>query len=103
MRELKNIAERLIIMIPQPRLDIYDLPESILQRTLPLRLEHEEVISLQDARERVEKEFILHKLMEYKGNVSRAAQALRIERSNLYRKMKQLGIPYSGRENGEAE
>jgi two-component system nitrogen regulation response regulator NtrX len=103
VRELKNIAERLIIMIPQPRLDIYDLPESILQRTLPLRLEHEEVISLQDARERVEKEFILHKLMEYKGNVSRAAQALRIERSNLYRKMKQLGIPYSGRENGEAE
>lgn len=103
VRELKNIAERLIIMIPRPRLDIYDLPESILQRTLPLRLEHEEAISLQDARERVEKEFILHKLMEYKGNVSRAAQALRIERSNLYRKMKQLGIPYSGRENGETE
>jgi two-component system nitrogen regulation response regulator NtrX len=103
VRELKNIAERLIIMIPQPRLDIYDLPESILQRTLPLRLEHEEAISLQDARERVEKEFILHKLMECKGNVSRAAQALQIERSNLYRKMKQLGIPYSGRENGEAE
>jgi two-component system nitrogen regulation response regulator NtrX len=103
VRELKNIAERLIIMTPQPRLDIYDLPESILQRTLPLRLEHEEAISLQDARERVEKEFILHKLMECKGNVSRAAQALQIERSNLYRKMKQLGIPYSGRENGEAE
>ena len=68
-----------------------------------MQLEHEQAISLQDAREKVEREFILQKLMECKGNVSRAAQALRIERSNLYRKMRQLGIPYSGRENGEAE
>jgi DNA-binding NtrC family response regulator len=34
--------------------------------------------------------------------VSKAAQALQIERSNLYRKMKQLGIPYSGKENGDS-
>ena len=59
--------------------------------------------SLQNARERFEKEFILRKLADFKGNVSRAAQALQIERSNLYRKMKQLGIPYSGRENGETD
>jgi DNA-binding phage protein len=48
-------------------------------------------------------EAVLLKLVDHKGNVSRAAQALRIERSNLYRKMRQLGIPYSGRENGEGE
>jgi len=95
--------ERLIIMTPQLRIDIYDLPEPILNRTLGAPAEHEEEASLQIAREKFEREFILQKLLEHKGNVARAAQALQIERSNLYRKMKQLGIPYSGRENGETD
>ncbi len=103
VRELRNISERIIIMTPQPRIDIYDLPESILHKTLETQLDQNEATSLQDVREKVEKEFILQKLMEFRGNVTRAAQALHIERSNLYRKMRQLGIPYSGRENGEAE
>jgi len=103
VRELRNIMERIIIMTHQSRIDIYDLPEPILNRTLLTQMEQEEESSLQGARERFEKEFILQKLVEHKGNVSRAAQALRIERSNLYRKIKQLGIPYSGRENGEGE
>ncbi len=103
VRELRNIMERIIIMTPQPRIDIYDLPESILNRTLLAQLEQGEESSLQGARERFEREFILQKLVEHKGSVSRAAQALQIERSNLYRKIRQLGIPYSGRENGEAE
>jgi two-component system nitrogen regulation response regulator NtrX len=103
VRELRNIMERIIIMTPQPRIDIYDLPEPILNRTLPVQPEGEQDASLQEARDRFEREFILQRLMEHKGNVARAAQALRIERSNLYRKIRQLGIPYSGRENGEAE
>jgi two-component system nitrogen regulation response regulator NtrX len=103
VRELRNIMERIIIMTHQSRIDIYDLPEPILNRTILAPMDHEEEPSLQGAKERFEKEFILQKLVEYKGSVSRAAQALRIERSNLYRKIKQLGIPYSGRENGEIE
>ena len=103
VRELRNIMERIVIMTHQSRIDIYDLPESILNRTLLTQSGQEEESSLQGARERFEREYILQKLMEYKGNVSRAAQALQIERSNLYRKIRQLGIPYSGRENGETE
>jgi two-component system nitrogen regulation response regulator NtrX len=103
VRELRNIMERIIIMMHQSRIDIYDLPEPIVHRTISVQPEQATESSLQGARERFEREFILQKLMEHKGNVSRAAQALQIERSNLYRKIKQLGIPYSGRENGEAE
>jgi two-component system nitrogen regulation response regulator NtrX len=103
VRELRNIMERIIIMTPQARIDIYDLPESILQRTILGQMAHEQADSLHGARERFEREFILQKLVEHKGSVSRAAQALNIERSNLYRKIRQLGIPYSGRENGESE
>jgi two-component system nitrogen regulation response regulator NtrX len=103
VRELRNIMERIVIMTHQSRIDIYNLPEPIVHRTLSTQPEQATESSLQGARERFERDFILQKLMEHKGNVSRAAQALRIERSNLYRKIKQLGIPYSGRENGEAE
>lgn len=98
VRELRNVMERIVIMTPQTKIDIYDLPESILNRTLLTQLEQTEESSLQEARERFEKDFILQKLMEFKGNVSRAAQALGIERSNLYRKIKQLGVQYSGRD-----
>ncbi len=103
VRELRNIMERFIIMTPQQRLDIFDLPEAILRRTILTVPEPDGTLSLQDAREKFERDFILQKLMEHKGNVSRAAQVLQIERSNLYRKMRQLGIPYSGRENGDAD
>ncbi len=103
VRELRNIMERIVIMTHQSRIDIYDLPESVLNRTLLTPQEQEGESSLQGARERFEREYILQRLVEYKGSVSRAAQALQIERSNLYRKIRQLGIPYSGRENGDSD
>jgi two-component system nitrogen regulation response regulator NtrX len=103
VRELRNIMERFIIMTPQQRLDVFDLPEAILRRTIPAVPEPSGGSSLQDAREKFERAFILQKLMEHKGNVSRTAQVLQMERSNLYRKMRQLDIPYSGRENGEPD
>jgi two-component system, NtrC family, nitrogen regulation response regulator NtrX len=96
VRELRNIMERIVIMTPQTKIDVYDLPETILNRTLPASLEPMEESSLHEARERFEKEFILQKLMDNKGNIHLTAKALGIERSNLYRKIKQLGIAFSG-------
>jgi two-component system nitrogen regulation response regulator NtrX len=43
-------------------------------------------------REAAERDYILRKLEETRGNVTRAAELLGLERSNLYRKMKALGI-----------
>jgi two-component system nitrogen regulation response regulator NtrX len=103
VRELRNIMERLIIMTPHRRLDVFDLPEAILRRTVLHPADEDDGTSLQSAREKFERAYILQKLAEFKGSVSRTAMELQIERSNLYRKMRQLGIPYSGRENGEAE
>jgi two-component system nitrogen regulation response regulator NtrX len=109
VRELRNMMERLVIMIPRNRIDVFDLPESLIHKTLVSASrsgadgEREEPASLQEARERFEREFILQKIGELKGNISRAAQALKIERSNLYRKMRQLGIPYSRKDNGDSD
>jgi len=105
VRELRNIMERLIIMSPRHRIDVFDLPQAILSRTVLADADREDGGSLQAARERFEREFIVQKLVEHKGNVSRAAQALDIERSHLYRRMKQLGIAHRGdaRDLGEGE
>ena len=48
--------------------------------------------SLHDVKEAAEREYILRKLEETGGNVTRASELLGLERSNLYRKMKALGI-----------
>ncbi|HSW37883.1 MAG TPA: sigma-54 dependent transcriptional regulator [Acidobacteriota bacterium] len=98
VRELRNIMERIVIMTHKARIDLFDLPEPILSRAVPSAQDPVEAPSLQGARERFEKEFITQKLIENKGNVSRTAQALRIERSNLYRKLRHLGISISGKE-----
>jgi two-component system nitrogen regulation response regulator NtrX len=93
VRELRNLIERIVIMNPQVRIDVRHLPlpparraPEIDRRILP------QFASLQEARAAYEREYILKKLEETGGNVTRAAEALGLERSNLYRKMKALGI-----------
>ena len=53
----------------------------------------EEFSTLHQAREAYERDYILKKLEDCRGNVSRAAEALGLERSHLYRKMRALGVP----------
>jgi len=51
-----------------------------------------QAMTLQAARSRFEREFILRTLAAQSGNVSRTADLLGVERSNFYRKMRALGI-----------
>ena len=95
VRELKNLVERIVIMNPQSRIDRKHLP-ALLFRKDHRRKGSAELTTLQQARAAYERDFILRKLEENQGNVSRAAQELGLERSHLYRKMKTLGIaPHS--------
>jgi len=91
VRELRNLMERIVIMNPQVRVDARHIPLNPARRAVFDRsLDH--FGSLQEVREAVEREYILKKLEEMKGNVTRAAEILGLERSHLYRKMKALGI-----------
>jgi two-component system nitrogen regulation response regulator NtrX len=54
-------------------------------------------MTLHDARDQFERDLILRTLAEQQGNMSRTADALGVERSNLYRKMKAFGIAPSRR------
>jgi two-component system nitrogen regulation response regulator NtrX len=62
----------------------------LVHRTASRR--NEEFSTLQQAREAYEREYILKKIDESHGNISRAAETLGLERSHLYRKMRTLGI-----------
>jgi two-component system nitrogen regulation response regulator NtrX len=90
VRELKNLIERIVILNPQVRVDARHIPLTPARRSSDGS--QSRFGSLQEVREAVEREYILKKLEEANGNVTRTAELLGLERSNLYRKMKTLGI-----------
>jgi two-component system nitrogen regulation response regulator NtrX len=91
VRELRNLMERIVIMNPQVRIDARHIPVNHGKRSTADR-PAERSGSLQEVRAAAEREYILKTLDETKGNVTRTAEVLGLERSNLYRKMKALGI-----------
>jgi DNA-binding NtrC family response regulator len=54
-------------------------------------------LPLRDAREQFEKQYFLHHIRREDGNMSRVADRVGLERTHLYRKLKQLGIRPSGK------
>lgn len=91
VRELRNLIERIVILNPQVRVDARHIPLTTSKRA-PSDKPTDRFGSLQEVREAAEREYILKKLEETNGNVTRTAELLGLERSNLYRKMKTLGI-----------
>jgi two-component system nitrogen regulation response regulator NtrX len=87
VRELKNTIERLVIMNPDETIDAKDI-----YPVKTLKSDYSTFSTLRDAREQFEKDFIIKKLQENRWNVSKTAEDLEIERSNLHRKIKSLGI-----------
>jgi DNA-binding NtrC family response regulator len=101
VRELRNVVERLVIMSDEVIRE-KDLPPYLggpramrSSQTGPqnaIDLGRYANKSLREFREEVESEFIRIRLAEYDWNISRTAQALGIERTNLHKKLRALGI-----------
>ena len=102
MRELHNVVERLMIMVPGDRISSRELsfldqgltPGSDVPAAAPRPAVAE---PLHEARDRFERDYIRRALSVQQGNISRTADLLGIERSNLYRKMRGFGITPSRR------
>jgi two-component system, NtrC family, nitrogen regulation response regulator NtrX len=90
VRELKNLIERLVIMCPTQQIEPHHLPPEVFRDAA--HSPHHPYATLQEARSAYEREFILRKLEENQWNMTRTAEAVGLERSHLYRKMKSLGI-----------
>src|SRR5499426_3775799 len=95
VRELRNLVERLMIMVPGERItarDVAFLDQGTVAGAEPSAPAPATMTPLHDARDRFERDYILRALAAQQGNISRTAEALGIERSNLYRKMRAFGI-----------
>jgi two-component system, NtrC family, nitrogen regulation response regulator NtrX len=103
VRELRNVIERLMIMVPGDRISSRDV--TFLDQGPPADgPASTQILSsapLHEARDQFERDYILRALAVQQGNISRTADVLGIERSNLYRKMRSFGIAPSRR--GEDE
>lgn len=97
VRELKNIVERLVIMTPGTVIDERQLPAAIRTRKplaspRPTHTIQGDFNTYKEAKEEFEREFLIQKLEENDWNISRTAEIIEVERSNLHRKIKSYGI-----------
>jgi two-component system, NtrC family, nitrogen regulation response regulator NtrX len=90
VRELRNTIERVVITIQKQKIAAADLPKTNQPEEPPASSFR--FPSFKDATDAYQREFILHKLTEADGNVSKAAELMGVDRSHLYRRMKNLGI-----------
>lgn len=95
IRELRNTVERLLIMSRKNTVTIDDLPGDLRHQ------EHQPIgfgqfHSLREAKDHFERQFIAYHLSLNANNITKTAESLKVERSNLHRKIKQLGINTGG-------
>jgi len=95
VRELRNLVERIsILSINEKSIDINQLVEDSLTQKKVSSNELSNVLSypLKEAREKFEKNYLSSQLKKHKGNISKTAEFVGMERSALHRKLKSLGI-----------
>ncbi len=104
VRELKNVVERMAILSGD-RITVDDLPPDGKLAQAAARQERVEApsaldeayeddrrLTLREYRDRAERRYIEATLDECEGNVSKAAALLGVERTNLHKKMRSLGV-----------
>jgi DNA-binding NtrC family response regulator len=108
VRELRNIVERLAILCDEERIEPHHLPSEIRQATprptagqLPLPHTWEEFKRLKQqvrdtAVQQLERRFLIEALDRCQGNVSRAAEEVGIQRTNLHALMRKYGLTSEG-------
>src|SRR5687768_10947706 len=90
VRELRNLMERVAILVPADSVGSAELMNVLHMASGPD--EAAGALPLREARSRFERQYIVTRLHANRGNLGETARELGIERTNLYRKMKQLGI-----------
>jgi Nif-specific regulatory protein len=97
VRELRNLMERLAYLSPGDRIEAEDLA-FILSPAVANSAAIDAGMTLNDATQQFQEKYIKQSIERARGNVSQAAKNLGVHRSNLYRKMRQLGMEAEGDE-----
>ncbi len=92
VRELRNVVERLVIMSPGTRIDLQELQAL----TTIKKGEFEDILNtsttFQEFKDRAEASYIRHQLELHNWHITKTAEALDIQRSHLYNKIKKYGL-----------
>ena len=97
VRQLKNLVERILILSPNDTrrpVSVDELPQDrqALSGKGPSASSELVGLSLRDAREQFEREYLTLQITRFDGNISRTAEFIGMERSALHRKLKALGV-----------
>ena len=95
VRELRNLVERIsILSINEKSININQLVQDSLSQKNTSESTNDNVLSypLKEAREKFEKNYLASQLKKHKGNISKTAEFIGMERSALHRKLKTLGV-----------
>ncbi len=95
VRELKNFTERMLILYAGGEVDVSHLPEEYKKYESPNSTQpHKKFFDMdfKSARCEFEKQYLISKLKEAKGNISRLSELIGLERSYLHKKLKSYGI-----------
>ncbi|MEX0647662.1 MAG: sigma-54 dependent transcriptional regulator [Balneolaceae bacterium] len=95
IRELQNVIERLALLSPNDEITEKDVTGLVIQRKKPKKQLNElidETESFHEYKEEAERLFLLKKLEKHDWNVSATAEAINIQRSHIYNKMKKYDI-----------
>ena len=94
VRELRNLIERIAILQPENKEKISNIvKESLKNDDFSEKINENSLsVPLKEAREKFEKEYLTIQLKKFKGNISKTANFVGMERSALHRKLKGLGI-----------
>ena len=94
VRELRNLIERIAILQPETKEKVSNIvKESLKTENFTNRFKENDLsVPLKEAREKFEREYLSIQLKKFKGNISKTANFVGMERSALHRKLKVLGI-----------
>lgn len=99
VRQLRNLVERIMILSPadtERPVSVEELPKEGGEASDPANALMESAdlvgLSLRDAREQFEREYLALQITRFNGNISRTAEFIGMERSALHRKLKALGV-----------
>ena len=97
VRELRNLVERISILSLNEKVNNVNqlVQDALSQKNVSKNIDsYENVLTypLKEAREKFEKNYLTSQLKKHKGNISKTAEFIGMERSALHRKLKTLGI-----------
>ena len=100
VRELRNLVQRLLVMGQRGEVTAAEVDAALRGRqpAAPGSATAAFALPLREAREQFERAYLLHRLEEAEGSVGQLARLVGMERTHLYRKLRDLGIDLKSRE-----